>query len=129
MKRALLFLAAMVFSACLALAEEPQPQISFDKTVHDFGTFSEKNAVQNCTFTFKNTGNAPLVILQAIASCGCTVPSYTEKPIAPGSTGSIRITYNGKGYHPGHFKKIITVDTNAKQRLVRLCIQGIMTEE
>lgn len=128
MKRILFLVVMMIFSVCFAFAEEPQPQISFDKTVHNFGTFSEKDAVQSCTFTFKNTGNAPLVILQAIASCGCTVPSYTEKPIAPGGTGIIRVTYNGKGYHPGHFKKIITVNTNAKQRLVRLCIQGVMTE-
>lgn len=129
MKRTLLLLAALLFSLSFAFAEEPQPEISFDKTVHNFGTFSEKNPVQTCTFTFKNTGKAPLIILQAIASCGCTVPEYTEQPVAPGKTGTIKITYDGTGRYPGHFKKIITVNSNAKQRLVRLCIEGDMTEE
>lgn len=129
MKRTLLLLAALLFSLSFAFAEEPQPEISFDKTVHNFGTFSEKNPVQTCTFTFKNTGKAPLIILQAIASCGCTVPEYTEQPVAPGKTGTIKVTYDGTGRYPGHFKKIITVNSNAKQRLVRLCIEGDMTEE
>lgn len=129
MKRTLLLLAALLFSLSFAFAEEPQPEISFDKTVHNFGTFSEKNPVQTCTFTFKNTGKAPLIILQAIASCGCTVPEYTEQPVAPGKTGTVKVTYDGTGRYPGHFKKIITVNSNAKQRLVRLCIEGDMTEE
>ena len=50
--------------------------IKFDKTTHNFGTFSENNPVVSCTFTFTNVGDAPLVIHQAVASCGCTVPEY-----------------------------------------------------
>lgn len=129
MRRTLVLFAVLLLSLGFAFAEEPQPQITFDKTVHNFGTFSEKNPVQTCTFTFKNTGKAPLVILQAIASCGCTVADYTEKPVAPGGTGTVKVTYDGKGRYPGHFKKIITVNSNAKERLVRLCIEGDMTEE
>ena len=49
--------------------------IKFEKTTHDFGTFSEDDPVVTCTFKFTNTGDGLLVIHQAVASCGCTVPS------------------------------------------------------
>ncbi len=46
---------------------------------------------------FKNVGNKPLVIENASASCGCTVPEKPEKPIAPGEIGQIKATFNGSG--------------------------------
>ena len=60
--------------------------IKFDKTTQNFGTFSENNPVVSCTLTFTNVGDAPLVIHQAVASCGCTVPEYTHEPVMPGKT-------------------------------------------
>lgn len=109
-------------------AAQNKAEIKFEKTVHDFGTFSEKEPVQKCTFTFTNAGNAPLVINQAMASCGCTVPSYTKKPVAPGEKGNITVTYNGKGRMYGHFKKTITVRTNGQPEMARIYIEGVMEE-
>lgn len=106
-----------------------QAEIKFDKVTHNFGSFSEKTPVQKTTFTFTNVGNKPLVINQAIASCGCTVPSYTKQPIAPNQKGQITVTYNGKGMFPGHFKKSITVRSNGNVEMTRLYIEGTMTEE
>lgn len=103
-------------------------EIKFDAVSHDFGKFSEKNPVQTCTFTFKNIGNAPLVINQAVASCGCAVPSYTKTPIAPGAKGEIKVKYDGTGKFPGHFKKTITVRTNGTTEMTRLYIEGDMEE-
>ena len=88
---------------------------------------SENSPVVSCTFTFTNIGDAPLVIHQAVASCGCTVPEYTKEPIMPGKKGTIKVTYNGTGKYPGHFKKSITLRTNAKTEMVRLYIEGDMT--
>lgn len=121
---------AVLLFACVsfASAQDNQAQIKFDKVSHDFGTFSESNPVQECIFTFTNVGQAPLVINQAVASCGCTVPSYTKEPIAPGKTGAIKVTYNGKGKFPGHFKKSITVRTNGKPEMYRLYVEGTMEE-
>lgn len=103
--------------------------IKFDKMEHDFGTFPEDNPIMSCTFTFTNVGDAPLVIHQAVASCGCTVPEYTQEPVLPGKTGTIKVTYNGTGKYVGHFKKSVTLLTNAKTEMVRLFIEGIMTEK
>ena len=121
---------AKVNDAALFQTEDKAAEIKFETTNHDFGKFSEKEPVVKCTFKFTNTGNAPLVIHQAIASCGCTVPSYTKDPIKPGQSGTIEVTYNGKGKYPGKFKKVITILSNAKENsIVRLFIQGDMTEE
>jgi opacity protein-like surface antigen len=125
----MLMMAVLLF-ACVsfASAQDNQAQIKFDKVSHDFGTFSESNPVQECVFTFTNVGQAPLIINQAVASCGCTVPSYTKEPIAQGKTGAIKVTYNGKGKFPGHFKKSITVRTNGKPEMSRLYVEGTMEE-
>ena len=109
-------------------AQAGKAEIKFDKTSHNFGKFSEKQPVQKCTFTFTNTGTAPLVINQAIASCGCTVPAYTKTPILPGKKGEITVTYNGTGKFPGHFKKTSTVRSNATTEMTRLQIEGDMEE-
>jgi hypothetical protein len=45
----------------------------------------------------------------------------------PGKTGTIKITYNGTGKYPGHFKKSITLRTNAKTEMMRLFVEGDMT--
>ena len=85
------------------------------------------NGIKQEGLTFTNIGDAPLVIHQAVASCGCTVPEYTKEPIMPGKKGTIKVTYNGTGKYPGHFKKSITLRTNAKTEMVRLYIEGDMT--
>lgn len=110
-----------------AMAQKPA-EIKFDKLTHNFGTFSEKEPVVTCTFTYTNVGETPLVINQAVASCGCTVPEYTKTPVKPGEQGSIKVTYNGTGKFPGHFKKSITVITNGVTEKTRLYIEGNMEE-
>lgn len=124
-----IFLLLMMMASLVAYAQQEQPEIKFDKTVHNFGTFSEKTPVQTAVFAFTNIGKAPLIINQAIASCGCTIPSYTKEPIMPGEKGTVKVTYNGKGKFPGHFKKSITIRTNGKVEMVRLYIEGDMKEE
>ena len=116
----------LLFAVITGAFAQKQAQIAFDKTTWNFGTFAESQ-IQTCTFTFKNTGDAPLIINQAVASCGCTVPTYTKKPIAPGESGTLKVTYNGKGKFEGHFKKSITVRTNGTPEVVRLYVEGDMT--
>lgn len=123
-----IFLLIMFIAAGVSYASAQEgAQIKFDKMTHDFGTFSENNPIVTATFTFTNVGNAPLVIHQAVASCGCTVPDYTKEPVQPGQTGNIKVTYNGTGRYPGNFKKSITIRTNAQTEMVRLYIEGNMT--
>ena len=122
-----LFTAFLMLCSLVSFAQQAnEAEIKFDKTSHDFGIFTESNSKVTCTFTFTNTGNKLLVIHQAIASCGCTVPEYPKEPIKPGESGKIVVTYNGEGRFPGHFRKSITIRSNAKQEIVRLYIEGDM---
>ncbi|MBO5058058.1 MAG: DUF1573 domain-containing protein [Prevotella sp.] len=115
-------------TVCCALTALAQAEIKFEKLTHNFGKFSEDAPKVTTVFNFTNVGDAPLIINQAVASCGCTVPEYTKTPIKPGDKGTIKITYNGAGKFPGHFKKSITVRTNGKVEMTRLYIEGDMTE-
>ena len=93
MKKVLFLMTLLVMGVSFAFAQT-NADIKFDKTTHDFGKFSENSPVVSCTFPFTNIGDAPLVIHQAVASCGCTVPEYTKEPIMPGKKGTIKVTYN-----------------------------------
>ena len=127
MKKFLMMTMLLMCGVMTSFAQKPA-EIKFDKLTHDFGTFSEKSPVVTCVFTFTNVGEQPLIINQAMASCGCTVPEYTKTPIKPGETGEIKVTYNGTGKFPGHFKKSITIRTNGVVEMTRLYIEGEMTE-
>ena len=119
MKKIFLLMMMVVSSMTTVMAQESadkkQAEIKFDKYIHNFGE--------------SNVGNAPLVINQAVASCGCTVPEYTKQPVMPGQKGEIKVTYNGAGKFPGHFKKSITVRTNGKVEMTRLYVEGDMKEK
>lgn len=130
MKKLLFIASLIIFTAQATLAQTTScAQIKFDKTTHDFGTFAEKDGLQTVVFSFTNVGDAPLVIHQAVASCGCTVPSYTKKPIQPGEKGEVKVTYKGQGKWPGEFQKTVSVVTNGKPVKVTLYIKGNMTVE
>jgi len=119
----ILFIFAVV---SLVIAQENKAEITFEKLTHDFGTIKEADGPVSCTFKFKNTGTGMLVIYQAIASCGCTSPTYPKEPIKPGAEGEIKVTYNGTGKTPGKFDKVITLRTNTKDEIVRLKVKGTM---
>ena len=125
MKKFVFMFILLAVSICSANA---QAEIKFDKLSHNFGKFPESSPKVTCVFTFTNVGDAPLVINQAVASCGCTVPQYTKAPIQPGEKGELKVTYNGAGKFPGHFKKFITVRTNGKVEMTRIYVEGDMEE-
>ncbi|MBR1792702.1 MAG: DUF1573 domain-containing protein [Bacteroidales bacterium] len=86
------------------------PKISFTTMVHDYGTI-EKGGDGGCTFEFTNNGNEPLILSNVRASCGCTTPSWTQKPVMPGQKGTIDVRYNTNNV--GGFSKTVTVQSNA----------------
>ena len=96
-----LFVLIALFTMALGMQAKKYPQIKFEKTTIDFGTFSMDDPVQKCTFKFKNVGDAKLVITAVHASCGCTVAEYPKDFISPGGSGEITVTYDGSNKMPG----------------------------
>lgn len=100
--------------------------IKFIDTVHEFGNIKENGGPVSYDFKFVNTGDAPLVILSAIASCGCTTPTIPEKPVNPGDTAVINVRYNPKA-RPGEFSKVVVVKSNAvKNSRTKIRIKGFV---
>jgi hypothetical protein len=105
-----------------AVSADPNaPEISFDKTVHDYGTVVQ-NADATCEFKFTNTGKEPLIVQKPISSCGCTVPTWPQEPILPGKSDVIKVTY--ATHNVGPINKTVTVNSNAKTAHVVLSIKG-----
>lgn len=127
MKR-IAFLFVFLMAAVGMSAQEKYSEIKFDTTEYDFGTFYRDVNKLSHTFTFKNVGNHPAVINQVITTCGCTVATYTTKPVLPGKTGTVNIVYNAIGRFPGNFKKTITLKTNSKKPIIKLHIKGNMID-
>jgi|AntDeeMinimDraft_4_1070355.scaffolds.fasta_scaffold02405_7 hypothetical protein len=89
------------------------PVMKFDQKSHDFGTITEGERVEH-TFSFTNTGEAPLQITKAKGSCGCTVPEWPKGKIAPGETGKIRVNFNSRR-QKNKTMKSVTLTTNSKK--------------
>ena len=114
-------------AACGLVASAAEPTVEFPELVHDFGTIAEDAGAVSHEFTFTNTGDAPLMIINASASCGCTRPDFPKKPIKAGKSDRIKVTYLPAG-RPGEFNKTVTVKTNAKKaKKVTLRIKGFVT--
>ena len=120
----LFIIAAAGFTANAQSADKAtgaNPEINFEKETHDFGTIPyEGDGVYE--FKFTNTGKQPLIITNARGSCGCTVPTYSKEPIAPGATGTIKVSYDTK--RVGGFTKTVTVESNAATPTRILTIKG-----
>ena len=99
--------------------------ISFDKQVYDFGTVNEGEFVET-VFKVTNSGKTDLVISNAQATCGCTVPEWPKSPIKPGETGDIKVKFNTNG-KPNRQQKTVTLTTNTVAGKERLTIKGMVT--
>lgn len=118
-------LIALVFFYNFSSAQNREATMSFDKEIHKFGTIEEKDGDAGYKFVFTNTGAESIIITDVQSSCGCTTPTWTTKPVAPGETGFVKAVYHPKN-RPGVFNKSITVYSNAVNSPVKLRIQGIV---
>lgn len=102
-------------------------KIRFEEMEHQYGTI-QKGGNGDCQFTFWNDGDEPLILQNVKASCGCTTPKYTQKPVMPGEKGVIDVHYNTNNV--GGFSKTVTVTSNAvnNQRVV-LRIKGTVQQD
>ena len=99
----------------------------FDRTVHDFGDILVTSGPQKCTFKVKNISDKPFSIYEVVSSCGCTEATWTKTPIEPGSTGSIKATFQNED-GPLPFDKTLTVYISTLSKPVVLRLRGNVSE-
>lgn len=104
------------------------PVLNFETESYNFGKIKKGESV-SYDFKFKNTGRIPLIIKEAIAMCGCTVPEPPKEPIQPGASSVIKVVFNSEGKPVGEVKKGITVTSNALNNTVQLLITGEIVEK
>ena len=97
------------------------PQITFEHLVYDFGKIKQGEKVEH-VFKFTNTGKSDLIISNAQASCGCTVPTWPKHPIKPGETGEIPVIFDSSGKE-NQVDKTITITSNTNPATTVLTIK------
>lgn len=100
------------------------PILTLDETVFDFGTINQGDIAEH-TYTFKNTGTAPLLVQRATSSCGCTVPEWSTVPIEPGGTGFIKVKFDSTDKE-GPQTKEVTIFANTIPNQSVITIKGIV---
>lgn len=98
------------------------PILTWEEEVYDFGTIFEGDVVTK-DFSFTNTGTAPLLILRATSTCGCTIPEWPKTPIAPDSTASIKVKFNSL-HKAGDQSKEVTIFANTFPNSSKITIKG-----
>ena len=101
---------------------EGKPVMVFDTLVHDFGTIIEGERVV-CYFDYGNEGGEDLLISAVEATCCCTTPDWSRKPLGPGEKASLAIIFDASG-RSGTQRKLVTVRSNASNQEVRLTIRA-----
>ena len=100
------------------------PVLNFEKAEHDFGELESRQNVET-VFSYKNSGDAPLVITNISSSCGCTIPKdWSREPLAPGETGQFTVKFNGSG--SGNVSKTVTVTANTEKGAERVRIKAFV---
>jgi len=106
MKKLALLTAAFVFSVAAMAQSKADDVAKFNTEKHDFGKVKQNNPA-TYYFEIKNVGNKPLVVENASASCGCTVPEKPKEPIMPGKSDKVKVVYNAAALGP--INKEITI--------------------
>ena len=107
------------------VAQTGTPVIAFDTETHDFGNL-KKGDKGEYEFTISNTGDADLIIIEAKASCGCTVPEKPEQPIKPGESAKMKVAFSANA--AGMQSKTVTVTANTTSGTHLLTVKANVTE-
>lgn len=102
-------------------------QFEFEQVEYDFGTIPEGRVVEH-EFKFTNVGEAPLVISNVQASCGCTTPDWTKTPVKPGDTGFVKVVFNSTA-KTGVQSPTVSIQANTSPSVSRLRLKGTVNQK
>lgn len=117
---------ALIMMVLIPASAAAQGKLLFENPEWDFGTILETDGRVSHTFIARNVGNDPIVILDVVTSCGCTVPEFSKQPLLPGREMAITVTYDPAN-RPGVFNKELWVYSSERKRIATLRIRGDVT--
>lgn len=95
-------------------------KITFEESSYEFGDIYQGDRVEH-VFKYTNAGTEPLILSNVKTTCGCTVPSFSREPLAPGASDEILVKFNSAG-KMGLQNKVITITSNAVNNTERIKI-------
>jgi hypothetical protein len=108
-------------------SDTSKAELVFREYEHDFGRVAEGEKI-SWQFVYENKGAGSLVLNTVSTTCGCTVPKYDRKPVAPGGKGSIEVVFDTSG-RSGKQTKIISVMSNSIKPVTMLRITAEVVQE
>lgn len=117
---------SLIILALCALTAPAHAQLIFTPDSWDFGTISETDGRVSHTFTGENRSDKPVVILDVVTTCGCTVPEFTKRPIRPSEKTTIKVTFDPTN-RPGAFTKELGVYSSERRKIATLTVRGSVT--
>ena len=123
------FLLASLMAGILSLSAQDMDTsksaaVTFETASHSFGKFSSRDGAVHYEFRYTNTGSAPLVIVNTEVTCTCLKAEVQKKPVMPGESAVVKVTYTPKKREYGEFTNHIKVYTNAPERRQILTVTG-----
>lgn len=115
----------ILFALC-AFATTAHAQLAFTPDTWDFGAIREADGRVSHTFTGETLGDKPVVILDVVTTCGCTVPQFSKRPIRPGEKTTVKVTFDPTN-RPGAFTKELGVYSSERKKVATLTIRGNVT--
>lgn len=114
----------------LAMGAKGRPDIQFNELKHDFGYVKEADGKVKFAFVYHNTGDAPLAVNSVSAPCSCTSAKFSSKPVAPGDSAVVNVTFDPKGMGGGFIRSISVWtnvrEDNGKKKKLTLQITGVV---
>lgn len=102
--------------------------VAFDALSYDFGNADEEGPSVVHEFTYTNTGKDALTLLTARPSCGCTQPKFSRKPLKPGESATITLTFVPRGWK-GEVDKDVRLrfkNASGKSEEITLRLTGVV---
>lgn len=103
------------------------PIMDFDETKHNFGFIHQGDIVSH-EYTFTNTGEEPLTILDAEVTCKCTTVDFPRQPIMKGGKGTVKVTFDSKSAMDRQ-ERTVLVKSNASNSPVTLTFKCVVLKK
>ena len=127
MKKIFLLASAIVFSLAIMAQQKPDDVIKMNTETHSFGKVKQGNPV-TYYFEITNKSDKPIVVENASASCGCTVPEKPSQPILPGKTDKLKVVYSAASVGPINKDVYIKLAGIDEQKIVHITGEVLTAE-
>jgi hypothetical protein len=127
MKKIILFASAFLVFGIAAMAQKADDVIKMNTETHNFGKVKQ-NVPVTYYFEITNTSDKPVVVENAAASCGCTVPEKPTQPIMPGKSDKLKVVYNAAAVGPINKEIYIKLAGIPDQKIVKITGEVLTAE-